>query len=244
VSQPIDPNQVVIFSGAGISAESGLATFRDGNGLWNRYKIEDVATPSAWASNPALVLQFYNERRRQAGAAQPNAAHLAIAELETKYQVTVITQNIDDLHERAGSSNIIHVHGEITKARSSIDSSLIYPIEYRDIQIGDKCDRGSQLRPHIVWFDEEIQNFELAKAAIKTAGKVLVVGTSLTVYPAASLLTKARFHAEKILISLEIDKKPFGYNCWHEQASIAVPSVVRRWLQGEYLGRSTAVEKY
>jgi NAD-dependent deacetylase len=210
VSQPIDPNQVVIFSGAGISAESGLATFRDGNGLWNRSNVEDVATPNAWGSNPALVLQFYNERRRQAGAAQPNAAHLAIAELETKYQVTVITQNIDDLHERAGSSKIIHVHGEITKARSSIDSSLIYPIEYRDIQIGDKCDRGSQLRPHIVWFDEEIQNFELAKAAIKTAGKVLVVGTSLTVYPAASLLTKARFHAEKILISLEIDKKPFG----------------------------------
>jgi NAD-dependent deacetylase len=238
VSQPIDPNQVVIFSGAGISAESGLATFRDLDGLWNHYKIEDVATPSGWESNPERVLAFYNERRRQATSAQPNPAHLAIAELETKYQVIVITQNIDDLHERAGSSNIIHVHGEITKARSSIDESLIYTIGDRDISIGDKCEKGSQLRPHVVWFDEDIQNFDIAKAALKTAGKVLVVGTSLSVYPAASLLTKARFHAEKILINLEINNKPFGYNCWREKASIAVPSIVRRWLQGENLGRS------
>jgi NAD-dependent deacetylase len=236
VSQPIDPNQVVIFSGAGISAESGLATFRDLDGLWNQYKIEDVATPSAWEANPEIVLKFYNERRRQATSAPPNAAHLAIAELETKYQVIVITQNIDDLHERAGSSNIIHVHGEITKARSSIDESLIYMIGDRDISISDKCEKGSQLRPHIVWFDEEIQNFDIAKAALKTAGKVLVVGTSLSVYPAASLLKKARFHAEKIFVSLEIDNKPFGYNCWRENASIAVPSIVRCWLQGEYLG--------
>jgi NAD-dependent deacetylase len=236
--QPIDPNRIVIFSGAGISAESGLATFRDGNGLWNQYKIEDVATPSAWEANPEIVLQFYNERRQQATAAQPNAAHLAIAELETKYEVIVITQNIDDLHERAGSSNIIHVHGEITKARSSIDESLIYKIGDRDIEIGDKCEKGSQLRPHIVWFDEKIQNFEVAREMLKTAGKVLVVGTSLTVYPAASLLTKARFHAEKILVNLEISKKPFGYNCWREKASIAVPSIVRRWLEGDYLGRS------
>jgi NAD-dependent deacetylase len=138
---------------------------------------------------------------------------------------------IDDLHERAGSSNIIHVHGEITKARSSIDESLIYTLGNRDISIGDKCEKGSQLRPHIVWFDEEIQNFDIAKAALRTAGKVLVVGTSLSVYPAASLLTKARFHAEKIFINLEINKKPFGYNCWREQASIAVPSIARRWLQ-------------
>jgi NAD-dependent deacetylase len=238
MSQPIDPNRVVIFSGAGISAESGLTTFRDGDGLWNRYKIEDVATPSAWEANPEIVLQFYNERRMQAAKAQPNAAHLAIAELEAKYEVIVITQNIDDLHERAGSSNIIHVHGEITKARSSIDSSLIYPIDDRHIQLGDKCEKDSQLRPHVVWFGEDIQNFEVARAAFKTAGKVLVIGTSLSVYPAASLLNRARFHAEKILVSLEIDKKPFGYNCWPEKASIAVPNIVRRWLEGQYLGRS------
>ncbi len=167
MSQPIDPNRVVIFSGAGISAESGLTTFRDGNGLWNQSKIEDVATPSAWEADPEIVLQFYNERRIQAAKAQPNAAHLAIAELEAKYEVIVITQNIDDLHERAGSS---------------------------------------------------------------------VVGTSLTVYPAASLLNRARFHAEKILVSLQIDKKPFGYNCWSEKAT-AVPSIVRRWLEGQHLGR-------
>jgi NAD-dependent deacetylase len=238
MSQPIDPNQVVIFSGAGISAESGLATFRDVNGLWNQSKIEDVATPSAWEANPEIVLKFYNERRQKATAAQPNAAHLAIAELESKYKVTIVTQNIDDLHERAGSSNVVHVHGEITKARSSIDESLIYTIGDRDITIGDKCEKGSQLRPHIVWFDEKIHNFEVARSALKTAGKVLVVGTSLTVYPAASLLTKARFHAEKILVNLEISKKPFGYNCWQEKASIAVPNIVRRWLEGEYLGRS------
>jgi NAD-dependent deacetylase len=232
MSQPINPNKVVVFSGAGVSAESGLATFRDTNGLWNNHKISDVATPSAWESNPAMVLEFYNERRRQVALAQPNAAHLAIAELEARYEVVVITQNIDDLHERAGSSNIIHVHGEITKARSSIDELLIYPIGNQAIQLGDTCEKGSQLRPHIVWFDEEIQNFELARATIKTAGKVLVIGTSLTVYPAASLLKKARFHAEKILVSLEIDKKPFGYNCWREKATIAVPRIVRRWLEG------------
>ncbi len=231
MSPPIDPNRVVIFSGAGISAESGIPTFRDGDGLWDRYEISEVATPSAWAANPEMVLQFYNERRRQIAIAQPNLAHLAIAKLEAKYDVIVITQNIDDLHERAGSSQIIHVHGEITKARSSIYDRLIYPIADRDLQIGDRCELGSQLRPHIVWFDEGIQNFELAKIALKTASKVLVVGTSLSVYPAASLVNKARFHAEKILVNLQIDKKSFGYNCWRERASISVPRIVNRWLQ-------------
>jgi NAD-dependent deacetylase len=192
MSPPIDPNRVVIFSGTGISAESGIPTFRDADGLWHRYKISEVATPSAWKANPEIVLQFYNERRRQIAIAQPNLAHLAIAKLETKYDVIIITQNIDDLHERAGSSRVIHVHGEITKARSSIDASLIYPLGDRNIEIGDTCERGSQLCPQIVWFDEEIQNFELAKATIKTAGKVLVVGTSLTVYPSSVTLVRAK----------------------------------------------------
>jgi NAD-dependent deacetylase len=227
MSLPIDPHRIVIFSGAGISAESGIPTFRDSNGLWQQYQISEVATPSAWARNPELVLQFYNERRQQIAAVVPNAAHLAIA---TKYEVIVITQNIDDLHERAGSSQVVRLHGKITQARSSIDENLIYDIGYKDLHTGDTCELGSQLRPHIVWFDEEIHNFEIAKTVIKTAGKVLVVGTSLTVYPAASLLTKARFHAEKILINLEIDRKPFGYNCWRERATIAVPSIVDRWL--------------
>lgn len=230
MSPPIDPHRIVIFSGAGISAESGIPTFRDANGLWQQYQISEVATPSAWAANPELVLQFYNDRRQQIAAVAPNAAHLAIAKLETKYEVIVITQNIDDLHERAGSSQIVRLHGKITQARSSIDESLIYDIGYKDLILGDKCELGSQLRPHIVCFDEEIHNFDIAKAAIKTAGKVLVVGTSLTVYPAASLLTKARFHAEKILVNVEIERKPFGYNCWRERATIAVPSIIDRWL--------------
>jgi NAD-dependent deacetylase len=231
MSQPIDPHKIVIFSGAGISAESGLPTFRDANGLWNNYKITEVATPNAWETHPELVLQFYNERRSQMVAAAPNLAHLAIAELERYYNVIVVTQNIDDLHERAGSSHIIHVHGEITKARSSLSPHLIYDIGGEPIRLGDTCEIGSQLRPHIVWFGEDILNFELAKQEIKTAGKVLVVGTSLTVYPAALLLKKARFHAEKILVSLEIDRKPFGYNCWRESAAYAVPRIVTRWLQ-------------
>jgi NAD-dependent deacetylase len=210
MSQPIDPHKIVIFSGAGISAESGLTTFRDTDGLWNNYNISEVATPTAWESHPELVLQFYNERRIQIIAAAPNSAHLAIAELERSYNVVVITQNIDDLHERAGSSRIIHVHGEIVKARSSISPNLIYDIGGKPIKLGDTCEIGSQLRPHIMWFGENILNFELAKQELKTAAKVLVVGTSLTVYPAASLLKKARFHAEKILVSLEIDRKPFG----------------------------------
>jgi NAD-dependent deacetylase len=231
MSQPIDPHKIVIFSGAGISAESGLPTFRDANGLWNNYDISEVATPAAWESHPELVLQFYNEHRSQIVAAAPNSAHLAIAQLERHYNVVVITQNIDNLHERAGSSHIIHVHDEIIKARSSISPNLIYDIGSKPILLGDTCEAGSQLRPHIVWFGEDILNFDRAKQEIETAGKVLVVGTSLTIYPAASLLKRARFHAEKILISLEIDRQPFGYKCWRESATYAVPRIVNRWLQ-------------
>jgi NAD-dependent deacetylase len=203
MSPAINPNKIVIFSGAGISAESGLVTFRDRDGLWNQYDVMEVATPQAWEENPGLLLQFYNELRQGVAAAQPNAAHQAIAALEAKYDVIVITQNIDDLHERAGSSQVIHVHGEIMKARSSIDETLIYSIGSKPIQLGDRCDKGSQLRPDVVWFGERVQNLDIARAAFKTAGKVLVVGTSLTVYPAASLLKKARFHAEKIIVNLE-----------------------------------------
>jgi NAD-dependent deacetylase len=231
MSQPIDPRKIVIFSGAGISAESGLATFRDADGLWNQHKVTDVATPDAWAENPELVLQFYNERRHQVALAQPNPAHQAIAALEATYEVIVVTQNIDDLHERARSSQIIHVHGEITKARSTIDANLTYAIGGAPIRWGDTCEQGSQLRPHVVWFGEDIQNFDIAKEAINTAGKLLVVGTSLTVYPAAALLKKARFNAEKVMVNLEIDRKPYGYKCWQEKASIAVPSIVQRWLE-------------
>lgn len=225
----IDQNKIVIFSGAGISSESGLQTFRDGNGLWNNYSVEDVATPEGWEADPELVLQFYNQRRAEANKAAPNAAHKAIAELEEKFDVVVITQNVDDLHERAGSSQVIHVHGQLHYARSSLDENLLYPWRDKDINIGDLCEQGSQLRPHIVWFGEQIQNYELARKHIATAARVLVVGTSLSVFPAANILKKARFHAEKVIVTLDLDKKPSGFKLFRGKASTLVPAITKDW---------------
>nr|WP_197999995.1 Sir2 family NAD-dependent protein deacetylase [Gimesia alba] len=233
MSESMDHNKIVVLTGAGVSAESGLPTFRDMNGLWNRYSITEVASPEAWESNPQLVLDFYNERRKTAVAASPNAAHQAIAELEKKYDVVVITQNVDDLHERGGSSNVIHVHGELVKARSTTDPSLIYEIGGNEIKLGDVCEKGSQLRPHIVWFGEAIQNYELSAKHIKNAGKVLVIGTSLTVYPAAGLLNEAHYHAEKILVSLDIEDKPYGFRWIKGTAVDHVPQIVNCWLEGK-----------
>ena len=170
-----------------MSAESGLSTFRDNGGLWEQHSVYDVATPEAFERNQELVLRFYNERRRQLENAQPNRGHQLLAELEQDYQVTVITQNVDDLHERGGSSRVIHLHGELTKARSSVHADLVYDIGYRDIQPGDTCDRGAQLRPHIVWFGEEVPMLDAAADVVKTADHLLIIGTSLQVYPAASL---------------------------------------------------------
>ncbi len=228
----IDPDKIVIFSGAGVSAESGLQTFRDSDGLWNNYDVKDVATPQGWQRNPQLVLDFYNARRRQTIEAAPNKAHLAIAALEKKFSVVVITQNVDNLHEQAGSTEVIHVHGELTKARSSIDDSLIYTINEKDIKIGDTCDKGSQLRPHIIWFGETPQFLDVASRHMKTAAKVLVVGTSLAVYPAAGLVKKARHHAEKLLVSLDIEKKPYGYTWLRGTAVNIIPHIVECWLDG------------
>jgi len=180
-------DHIVVLTGAGMSAESGLSTFRDNGGLWEQYSVYDVAAPEAFERNRELVLRFYNERRRQLENAKPNRGHQLLAELEKDYQVTVITQNVDDLHERGGSSNVIHLHGELTKARSSLDNELIYDIGYRDIQPGDTCDRGSQLRPHVVWFGEEVPMLDAAAEVVKTADQLLIIGTSLQVYPAASL---------------------------------------------------------
>jgi NAD-dependent deacetylase len=180
--------RVVVFTGAGISAESGIKTFRDSGGLWEEYKIEDVATPQAWAKNPALVQEFYNQRRKQALEAKPNAGHLAIAELQKHFKVQVITQNIDDLHERAGSKNVLHLHGEIKKARSSAYSNLIYTVDGWELKIGDKCEKGSQLRPHIVWFGEAVPEMDNAIELVQQADIFIVTGTSLNVYPAANLL--------------------------------------------------------
>ena len=226
----IDPNKLVVLSGAGISAPSGLATFRDQGGLWDRYRIEDVATPEAWAKNPALVLEFYNARRAQAAAAQPNDGHRAIAALEMHFKVVVITQNVDELHERAGSSHVIHLHGELTKARSTSDPALVYHIGGEPMRPGDQCARGSQLRPHIVWFGESVPQLEFAAEEIENAGIVIVVGTSLSVFPAAGLVRSARFHAKKYLVDLDPPPPPFGFSVVRGSAEKALPALVERLL--------------
>lgn len=191
--------KIAVLTGAGISAESGIKTFRDSDGLWENHRIEDVATPEAWHRNPALVLEFYNQRRRQLLNCQPNAAHTALAELEKHYDVTIITQNVDDLHERAGSTNIIHLHGELLKMRSTTDEHLIYNCT-RDIQLGDECEKGSQLRPHIVWFGEAVPEIENAAKVVAASDIFLVIGTSLLVYPAAGLINYASYDTRKWLV--------------------------------------------
>lgn len=226
-----DKKKIVVFTGAGISAESGLATYRDSDGLWNQLPVESLATKQAWQQNPELVLAFYNDRIAKANAAQPNAAHLAIAELEKTFDVTVITQNVDDLHERAGSTNVIHLHGRLKYAQSSADASLVYPWHGKLILMGQRCELNSQLRPNIVLFGEQVPHLDEARILIREADKVLAVGSSLTVQPAARLLNKARFHAEKILISKEIKKKPFGYQFIRGNASNLVPVVCSNWLR-------------
>jgi NAD-dependent deacetylase len=180
--------KIVVLTGAGISAESGIETFRDGDGLWNKYHFEELATPEAWLRDPELVLEFYNWRRKKVWEALPNAAHIALVKLEDKFDVQIITQNVDDLHERAGSKNVIHLHGEIRKARSTVDLNLVYELENREIKMGDKCEKGSQLRPHIVWFGEAVPMIEPAKQIVSMADIFLIVGTSMVVYPAASLV--------------------------------------------------------
>ncbi len=180
--------KLVVLTGAGISAESGLRTFREMGGLWEEYDVYEVASPQGWAANKELVLRFYNERRRQLYEVEPNAGHTGLVELEKYFDVQVITQNIDDLHERAGSSKILHLHGEIKKARSTVDSSLVYKIKGRELNIGDKCKKGSQLRPHVVWFGEAVPAFQQAVEITEKADIFVVVGTSLNVYPAAGLI--------------------------------------------------------
>ncbi len=197
--------KIVVFTGAGVSAESGIQTFRDSNGLWENYAVEDVATPRAWKKDQALVLRFYNERRKNILAANPNSAHTGLAALEDEFDVEIITQNIDDLHERAGSRKVLHLHGEIFKMRSEQNESLVYPVK-GDILPGDRASDGAQLRPHIVWFEEEVPMMENAIQKALSADIFIVIGTSLAVYPAASLLHYLPLHIPVIVI----DKKtPF-----------------------------------
>lgn len=195
--------KLIILTGAGISAESGLRTFRDSDGLWEGYDVYEVASPRGWAKDPALVLDFYNMRRKDVAAAEPNAAHTGLAALEKDFDVTIITQNIDDLHERGGSTKVIHLHGEIFKMRSVFDTATIYPIT-GDIKLGDVAADGYQLRPHIVWFEEPVPMIEAAAAATSTADIFVVVGTSLAVYPAAGLLHYAPRSIPKFIIDKSI----------------------------------------
>lgn len=183
--------KLVILTGAGMSQESGIRTFRDSDGLWEEYKITEVATPEAWERNPELVMKFYNDRRKQLYESEPNAGHLGLVDLEQDFEVRIITQNIDDLHERAGSSNVLHLHGELKKARSSVDESLIYDIDGWELKFGDRCAKGSQLRPHIVWFGEAVPAIEEAIPIVEEADILVVIGTSLNVYPAAGLVSYA-----------------------------------------------------
>lgn len=203
--------RIVVLTGAGISAESGLKTFRDSDGLWEGYDINEVATATAWRRNPALVLDFYNMRRKNVKEAQPNSAHYALAELQDHYDVHVITQNIDDLHERAGSQNVLHLHGEIFKMRSESDETLVYPI-YDDIVLGQTAQDGGQLRPHIVWFEEAVPMIEPAAMLVRTADIFVVAGTSLVVYPAAGLVNYAPWEIPKFIIDKKIPYTSSLYN--------------------------------
>ena len=182
--------KIVVLTGAGISAESGISTFRDSDGLWENHRIEDVATPEGWRRNPTLVQEFYNQRRRRLTEVEPNAGHLALAELEKKFEVHIVTQNVDDLHERAGSTHVMHLHGELLKVRSDRHEHLVYTWD-KDLIMGDLCERGSQLRPHIVWFGEAVPLLESAAKLAEEADIFIIVGTSLQVYPAASLMVYA-----------------------------------------------------
>lgn len=188
VKAEVSKSKLAVLTGAGISAESGLKTFRDSDGLWEGYNVYDVATPEAWAKNPSMVQEFYNMRRKSVLEAEPNAAHIALAALEKHFDVHIITQNIDNLHERAGSTKVLHLHGEITKSQSTKNKNLIYDIDGWELKMGETCESGSQLRPFIVWFGEAVPAIEEATEIVAQADIFVVVGTSLVVYPAAGLV--------------------------------------------------------
>lgn len=226
----IQPNKIVVLSGSGLSAESGLPTFRDSNGLWNEYAWHEVASPQGWEARPEAVLAFYNERRLKASKAVPNAAHLAIASLEAAYEVVVITQNVDELHELAGSTKIIHLHGQLAYARGTSCSPKRYRIGSAPISLGQLCEDGTQLRPDIVWFGENTQHIDEARQHVASAAKVLVVGTSLTVHPAASLVKVARGRAEKVINCLDIGRVPFGFTFLRGNATSVIPMLTEEWL--------------
>jgi NAD-dependent deacetylase len=223
--------KIVVLTGAGISAESGLKTFRDSDGLWEGYNIEEVATPEAWRRNPELVQEFYNMRRKSVLEASPNAAHIALAELEKKYDVTIITQNIDDLHERGGSSNVIHLHGIITRSQSDKNPNLTYPIDGWELKMGELCELGSQLRAHVVWFGEAVPMIEEAARVCMTADIFILVGSSLAVYPAAGLVNYVPRGVPKYIVDPKIPYMPSdNFIKIEEKASLGVPELVNLLL--------------
>ncbi|HMI02892.1 MAG TPA: Sir2 family NAD-dependent protein deacetylase [Pedobacter sp.] len=224
---------IVVLTGAGISAESGLKTFRDSDGLWEGYNIEDVATPEAWQRNPKLVQQFYNERRKSVLEAEPNEGHTALARLQRNYNVQIITQNIDDLHERAGSKNVLHLHGIITRAQSDVDPDLTYPINGWELVTSDVCEYGKPLRPHVVWFGEAVPNMQRAVSCCARADIFAVIGTSLQVYPAAGLTQYVRTEALKYIVDVRI---PYTGNIpfrkIEQPATIGVSLMIEELLAG------------
>lgn len=207
----MSPLKLVVLTGAGVSAESGLKTFRDSDGLWEGYDIEEVATATAWRRNPARVQTFYNMRRRNVLDAKPNAAHYGLAALEHDFEVHIITQNIDDLHERAGSTRVLHLHGEILKMRSTTNEALVFPV-FNDIAMGDLAPDGGQWRPHIVWFEEPVPLMDDAARLVRAADVFVVMGTSLVVYPAAGLVADARRHIPKFIVDKKIPRTPALHN--------------------------------
>jgi len=222
--------RLVILSGAGISAESGIATFRDSNGLWEGHDVMEVASPVGWHKNKALVLDFYNKRRQACLAAKPNAAHVQLANLEQRYDVTIITQNVDDLHEKAGSSKVIHLHGELFKSQSTVDPKLVYQMDHWELKLGDTCEKGSQLRPFIVWFGEQVPMMDVAIEATENADIFAVVGTSLLVYPAAGLLNYAGRKIPKFIIDIVVPALPPVKNLIkiEDKASSGVAEMIRQ----------------
>jgi len=227
-----DQKRIVVLTGAGMSAESGIRTFRDIDGLWNNYRVEEVASPEAWASDMDLVLEFYNQRRKQLLECEPNAGHYALAELQQKYDVQVITQNVDDLHERAGSEHVLHLHGELKKVRSELDPSYVIELEGWELKAGDTCPKGGQLRPHIVWFGEPVPNITRAAEITTAADIVMVIGTSMQVYPAAGLIHYAPLDTEKYYIDPGASESNVVQNLEviREKAGEAVPQLVKKFL--------------
>jgi NAD-dependent deacetylase len=224
--------KLVILSGAGMSAESGIKTFRDSGGLWEEHEVTKVASPEGWEADKALVLEFYNQRRKNVRDTEPNAAHKFLAELEAKYHVCIVTQNIDDLHERGGSSSIIHLHGEILKAQSTANPELIYDLNGKDINLGDTCELGAQLRPFIVWFGEAVPKLEDAALQLMNADIFIVIGTSLQVYPAAGLVQYTKTDCKRILVDPKADEisVPIDFEVISETAVNAIPQLKKLLL--------------